>query len=123
MQLCGEYHTLKIGRGFRFCTFDWYTVRAVCWIIAGVFMYMRGKSGQRRIRQPLTAAGGDSRESATETKLPFMGKGETSEVRAHSDVWQHTEEVNPVGCKEMNIKGVPPVHRNPLEHIGNNAPR
>ena len=63
---------------------------------------VRGKSGQRRIRQPLTAAGRDPRESATETIPPltifrrtiaFMGllrlemvrgKGERSEVRAHS---------------------------------------
>ena len=29
-----------------------------------------GKSGQHRIRQLLTATGGDPRESATETKLP-----------------------------------------------------
>lgn len=33
-----------------------------------------GKSGQRRARQSLTATGGDSRESATETKLPLTGK-------------------------------------------------
>ena len=30
----------------------------------------RGKSGQHRERQSLTATGGNSRESATETKLP-----------------------------------------------------
>jgi len=46
-----------------------------------------GKSGQHRTRQLLTATGGNPRESATETKLPFMGKGETSGVRAHSGVW------------------------------------
>lgn len=33
-----------------------------------------GKSGQHRVRQSLTATGGDSRESATETKLPVKGK-------------------------------------------------
>jgi len=48
-----------------------------------------GKSEQRRARQSLTATGGDPRESAAETKLPRFalaetGKGETSEVRAHS---------------------------------------
>jgi len=59
---------------------------AVDWIIARP-MWARGKSGQHRMRQPLTAAGGNPRESATETKLPSKGKGETSEVRAHSDAW------------------------------------
>lgn len=54
-----------------------------------------GKSGQHRIRQSLTATGGNSRESATETIPPrtfllkilskkVRGKGERSEVRAHS---------------------------------------
>lgn len=33
------------------------------------------------------ATKGDLRESATETKLPPWGKGETSEVRAHSHAW------------------------------------
>ena len=49
-----------------------------------------GKSGQHRERQSLTATGGNPRESATETKLPnssVLGKGETSEVRAHSFLW------------------------------------
>ena len=35
--------------------------------------FARGKSGQYRIRQPLTAAGGDPRESATETIPPRKG--------------------------------------------------
>ena len=35
-------------------------------------IYVRGKSGQYRIRQPLTAAGGDPRESATETIPPVF---------------------------------------------------
>jgi hypothetical protein len=62
---------------------------------------MRGKSGQHRTRRLLTATGGDSRESATETRPPVsIGKDETSEVRAHSDAWRHAEEVNPVCCKE-----------------------
>ena len=60
---------------------------------------------QQRIRQSLTATGGNSRESATETKLPlyfiYEGKGETSGVRAHSRLWRHRREVNPVGCKEI----------------------
>ncbi len=44
-----------------------------------------GSTGQR---QSLTATGGDPRESATETKLPLQkGKGETSGVKAHSNVW------------------------------------
>ena len=48
----------------------------------------RGKSGQCRIRQPLTAAGGDPRESATETIPPTsVGKGERSSVRDYSDAW------------------------------------
>ena len=47
-----------------------------------------GKSGQHRIRQSLTATGGDPRESATETKLPEQsGKDETSRVRAYSIPW------------------------------------
>lgn len=48
-----------------------------------------GKSGQRRERQLLTATEGDLRESATETiPLSFiLGKGEMSEVRAHSLAW------------------------------------
>ena len=67
----------------------------------------RGKSGQHRIRQSLTATRGDPRESATETKLPIaMGKGETSKVRAYSLLWRHSKEVNPVGCKEIYISGV-----------------
>lgn len=46
-----------------------------------------GSEGQR---QSLTATGGNPRESATETKLPlyvYRGKGETSEVKAHSRLW------------------------------------
>jgi len=66
----------------------------------------RGKSGQQRQRWSLTATGGNPRESATETKLPLAsfgvkGKGETSEVRAHSLPWRHGREVNPAGCKEI----------------------
>lgn len=33
--------------------------------------YTRGKSGQHRTGQSLTATGSDTRESATETKLPY----------------------------------------------------
>ena len=33
----------------------------------------RGKSGQYRVGQPLTAAGGNPRESATETIPPVIG--------------------------------------------------
>gem|GEM_PF-1141101 len=48
----------------------------------------RGKSGQYRAEQSLTATGGNPRESATETKLPnLLGKGETSGVKAHSTSW------------------------------------
>jgi hypothetical protein len=48
----------------------------------------RGKSGQRRERQLLTATGGNPRESATETKpLSSESKGEKSEVRARSLCW------------------------------------
>ncbi len=50
--------------------------------------FLRGKSGQHRGGQLLTATGGDSRESATET-IPsrLRDKGEKSEVRAHSRLW------------------------------------
>lgn len=68
---------------------------------AGV--YTRGKSGQHRIRQLLTATGGNSRESATETYTALAlsrGKGEKSGVRARSAAWRHGAGVNPVGCKE-----------------------
>lgn len=34
-----------------------------------------------------------------------MGKDETSEVKAHSVLWRHSIEVNPVCCKEICIKG------------------
>lgn len=64
----------------------------------------RGKSGQHRTQQSLTATVRKDRESATETKLPRVlckvlwlcasdwslvarGKGEKSEVRAHSGIW------------------------------------
>ncbi len=66
----------------------------------------RGKSGQQRIRQWLTATRGDPRESAAETRLPtLVGKGEKSGVRAHSWLWRQSQEVNPAGCKEnyMNM--------------------
>lgn len=43
----------------------------------------RGKSGQHREGQLLTATGGNSRESATETKPPsYRGKGEKRGARA-----------------------------------------
>ena len=47
-----------------------------------------GKSGQHREGQLLTTTKSNLRESATETILPvFTGKGEKSEVRAHSYLW------------------------------------
>jgi len=36
----------------------------------------RGKSGLRRAGCRITSGGGDSKESATEIKPPFKGKGE-----------------------------------------------
>ena len=53
-------------------------------MVAGYFTF-RGKSGQYRTQQLLTATEGNLRESATETIPPLTkGKGEMSEVRAHS---------------------------------------
>lgn len=50
-------------------------------------IWSRGKSGQLRTEQLLTATGGNPRESATETIplcLSGQSKGEMSGVRAHS---------------------------------------
>ena len=57
-----------------------------------------------------------------------MGKGEMSEVRAHSRVRQRAREVNPVRCKEIRHARKGWWFRqtdrfNPLERAGNGACR
>jgi hypothetical protein len=41
----------------------------------------RGKSGQHRERQLLTAIGGNPRESATETRLPLFTEAKVKRAR------------------------------------------
>lgn len=61
-------------------------------MIARLTKEARGKSGQHRTRQPLTAAGVNPRKvpQKLNRRLKLIwatdGKGEMSEVRAHSDV-------------------------------------
>jgi hypothetical protein len=77
-------------------------------------------------RQLLTATGGNPRESATETTPPLpkgVGKGETSEVRAHSSCRRLREEVNPACCKETAIRAACYAVVGPLDLIGNNKAR
>ena len=46
------------------------------WIVANS-LAIRGKSGLQKTQCQLTTGKGDFRESATENKPPYQGKGET----------------------------------------------